>query len=206
MVLVCVAIAFAMFPYLSQRLSRLLDERKHPGASVKSAPTQQVVTPAADQVPRFIPAQNKPPSAASVTEAEARAVEAYNQNPEKCNFCKAILPYSKRDEAFCNATCESNMKLKRKYDRQPNYCYFCGNAVPFEYRDSGFCSPECAEQYSQYLAQQQQSEMIRLQNSQTLSQRRKENQQHSNPKTLTSTDVHSGGLVFDAGGVQWAAP
>ena len=80
-------------------------------------------------------------------DAERRA--NYEQNPNKCGFCKNNLPFEKRKNKFCSHSCSAsvgNLGEVRNFvsgRRAKKNCLFCGKITD----NPVFCSSDCNSEY-----------------------------------------------------------
>ncbi len=70
-------------------------------------------------------------------------IQEYLKNPTKCKFCEAILPYGKRSNKFCNASCAGSFNIKL-ISKEKNFCLNCGKEIPIKGK---YCSLQCQGQY-----------------------------------------------------------
>jgi len=91
--------------------------------------------------------------------------DAYiNGNPTLCSCCGDVLPYKKRNNKYCSASCSITVsnrqrelsdthkerisktiadKTKVGYLETPNLCKICNVVIPYESRRRKTCSDEC---------------------------------------------------------------
>lgn len=66
-------------------------------------------------------------------------IQEYLKNPTKCKFCQAILPYEKRHNKFCNASCAASFNNKLR-PKEKNFCLNCGKEISI---NGKFCNNKC---------------------------------------------------------------
>ncbi len=77
-------------------------------------------------------------------------IEKYNENPNVCLNCGKSLPYEKRQNKFCNHSCNAiynNSKRRKKI----NYCKNCGKEL--KSTQQTFCCNDCQKEqyYKEYI-------------------------------------------------------
>lgn len=87
-----------------------------------------------------------------------RNIEKYNSNPKLCLYCNKPIPYEKRSNKFCNASCGARfnnnkrthppkIQTKRYKKKHPttyclvSFCVMCGNSIPN--KNIKACSSSC---------------------------------------------------------------
>lgn len=90
------------------------------------------------------------------------AVEKYEKEPKRCKACGKEIPFSRRENQFCNSSCAAKFNNSRRkrlkyiikvgkldiakhlYEQHPKYCLYCGSIIPFSKRKTIlFCSKSC---------------------------------------------------------------
>lgn len=69
--------------------------------------------------------------------------EAYLKSPSLCSFCSTPLPYSKRNNKYCNHSCaakNNNTGVSRHSRHTDNVCARCGKPAP---RSNKYCTNDC---------------------------------------------------------------
>lgn len=74
-------------------------------------------------------------------------IQEYLKNPTKCKFCQAILPYEKRHNKFCNASCAASFNNKLR-PKEKNFCLNCGKEISIKGK---FCNNKCQGKYRIFL-------------------------------------------------------
>ena len=77
-----------------------------------------------------------------IQQYEAR-IQEYLKNPTKCKFCESILPYKKRSNKFCNASCAASFNNKLR-SKEKNFCLNCGKEISI---NGKYCSNSCQNKY-----------------------------------------------------------
>jgi len=103
-------------------------------------------------------------------------IEKYNNNPKFCKQCGEKIPYNKRDNTFCDNSCQGDyntgidrsddvkrkisksltgrvstnkkmIKLKDDYLKSPNLCLDCGSILKYKYRHRKYCNKDCMSNF-----------------------------------------------------------
>jgi hypothetical protein len=86
--------------------------------------------------------------------AKAKLIrEEYENNPKRCTQCNSELPYEKRLNQFCNASCSASFNnaireitYKKEKCAVTKDCQFCGESFT-TYGKHRFCSKKCRMYY-----------------------------------------------------------
>ena len=77
-------------------------------------------------------------------------IEKYNENPNVCLNCGKALPYEKRQNKFCDHSCNA-IYNNHKIQEQAKFCKNCGKQLKF--RQQTFCCNDCQNEqyYKEYI-------------------------------------------------------
>lgn len=72
----------------------------------------------------------------------------YEKNPKQCKFCGKVLPWSKRDNVFCDHSCAASYNRRGRTSRVSLYCLNCGKKLTKKSKRSHFCNNTCYSEYN----------------------------------------------------------
>ena len=75
-------------------------------------------------------------------------INEYNLSPKKCRYCNKPLPYSKRNNEYCDSSCfaKSNNKGKCRVQKKKLETFVCLNCGKEHSKNKGtnkFCNNKC---------------------------------------------------------------
>lgn len=86
-------------------------------------------------------------------DAYHRRIEAYNGLGIVCKHCGMAIPYSKRENIYCDKSCRSKdlNKGNRRHGADPGYCVLCG-ARKKSYANK-YCSRNCSSSHRRLITE-----------------------------------------------------